>query len=120
VQRWIVPRPGDKEIDRLRPDDFDRLYVELRKHPGAASVLKIHTILRSALQQAVRRRMLSENPVALATRPRPSTPPIRPPTPEQVARLLAAADEYDPDFAVYLRVAAVTGAWRGELCARRS
>jgi hypothetical protein len=24
------------------------------------------------------------------------TPPIRPPTPEQVARLLAAADEYDP------------------------
>lgn len=115
-----MPRPGDKEIDRLRPDDFDRLYVELRKHPGAASVLKIHTILRSALQQAVRRRMLSENPVALATRPRPSTPPIRPPTPEQVARLLAAADEYDPDFAVYLRVAAVTGAWRGELCARRS
>src|SRR5437588_2840377 len=117
VQRWIVPRLGDKKIDRLRPDDFDRFYVELRKHLGAASVLKIHTILRSALQQAVRWRMLSENPAALATRPRPVTPPIRPPTPEQVARLLAAANEYDPDLAVYLRVAAVTGARRGEICA---
>jgi integrase len=117
VQRWIVPRLGDKKIDRLRPDDFDRLYVELRKHLGTASVLKIHTILRSALQQAVKWRMLSENPAALATRPRPVTPPIRPPTPEQVARLLAAADEYDPDLAVYLRLAAVTGARRGELCA---
>jgi integrase len=116
VQRWIVPRLGDKKVDRLRPDDFDRFYVELRKHLGAASVLKIHTILRSALQQAVRW-MLSENPAALATRPRPKTPPIRPPTPEQVARLLAAADEYDPDLAVYLRLAAVTGARRGDLCA---
>jgi integrase len=97
VQRWILPRLGDKKIDRLRPDDFDRFYAELRKHLGTASVLKIHTILRSALQQAVKWRMLSENPAALATRPRPVTPPIRPPTPEQVARLLAAADEYDPD-----------------------
>lgn len=117
VQRWIVPRFGDKKIDRLRPDDFDRFYAELRKHLGAASVLKSHTILRSALQQAVRWRMLRENPAALATRPRPKTPAIRPPTPEQVARLLAAADEYDPDLAVYLRLVAVTGARRGELCA---
>jgi hypothetical protein len=30
VQRSIVPRLGDKKIDRLKPDDFDRLYVELR------------------------------------------------------------------------------------------
>lgn len=110
--------PARRQEGRSAPaHDFDRFYVELRKHLGAASVLKVHTILRSALQQAVRWRMLSENPAALVTRPRPVTPPIRPPTPEQVARLLAAADEYDPDLAVYLRLAAVTGARRGELCA---
>ena len=39
MQRWIVPRLGDKKIDRLRPDDFDRFYVELRKHLGAVTPL---------------------------------------------------------------------------------
>jgi integrase len=117
VARWIMPRLGEKKLERLRPDDLDRFYTELRKHLSPASVLKVHTILRAALGQAVRWRMLTENPAALATRPRPVTPPIRPPTPEQVARLLAAAEERDPDLAVYLRLAAVTGARRGELCA---
>ena len=117
IQRWIVPGIGNKKIDRVRPNDLDRLYRELREKLSPASVLKVHTILRAAFAQAVRWRMLSENPVAFATRPRVVTPPIKPPTPEQVAQLLAAAEEKDPDLATYLRLAAVTGARRGELCA---
>lgn len=119
VRRWILPRLGDKKVDRLRPEDLDRLYTDLRKQLSPASVLKVHTILRAALGQAVRWRMLSENPAALAKPPRPAKPPIRPPTPEQVAQLIAVADDLDPGLAVYLRLAAVTGARRGELCALR-
>lgn len=119
LRRWIQPRVGEKKLDRLRPSDLDRLYTELRPQLGAASVLKVHTILRAALGQAVRWQMITENPAALATPPRANRPPIKPPTPEQVAVLLAAAEKRDPDLAVYLRLAAVTGARRGELCALR-
>lgn len=94
VRLWILPRLGDRKVDRLRPDDLDRLYTELRKRLSPASVLKVHTILRTALGQAV---------------------PIRSATPEQVVRLLAAAEDMDLDLAVYLRLAAVTGA-RRESC----
>jgi len=119
LRRWIVPRLGEKKLDRLRPSDLDRLYAELRPHLSPLSVLKVHTILRAALGQAVRWRMLTENPAALATPPRAPRRPIVPPSPGQVAQLLAAAEERDPDLATYLRLAAVTGARRGELCALR-
>jgi integrase len=41
------------------------------------------------------------------------------PTPEAVMRVLALAVERDPDFGCFLRMAVVTGARRGEVCALR-
>jgi integrase len=119
LRNWIVPRLGEKKVDRLRPADLDRFYASLRKHLSAASVLKVHSILRAALGQAVRWQMITENPAVHASPPRPVRPPVQAPTPDDVARLLAAAQTEDPEFALYLRLAAVTGARRGELCALR-
>ncbi len=51
--------------------------------------------------------------------PRPGPADLRPPTPEEVSRLLEVAYQADPDFAVLLWLAATTGARRGELCALR-
>ena len=109
---------GGKKIDRLRPADLDRFYASLRKHLSPASVLKVHSILRAALGQAVRWQMITDNPATHASPPRPVRPPVQAPTPEDVPRLLAAAEAEDPEFALYLRLAAVTGARRGELCAQ--
>jgi integrase len=114
-----VPRIGEKKVDRLRPADLDRFYASLRKHLSPASVLKVHSILRAALGQAVRWQMITENPATHASLPRPVRPRVQAPTPDHVARLLAAAQAEDPEFALYLRLAAVTGARRGELCALR-
>lgn len=119
LRNHILPGLGAKKVDRLRPADLDRFYAQLRQQLAPASVLKVHTILRAALGQAVRWRMIGDNPASHATPPRAPRPPIRPPTPEQVAILLAAADEDDPELGVYLRLAAVTGARRGEVCALR-
>jgi integrase len=119
LRNWIVPRLGEQKIDRLRPADFDRFYASLRKHLSAASVLKVHSILRAALGQAVRWQMITENPATHASPPRPVRQRVQAPTPEDVARLLAAAQAEDPEFGLYLRLAAVTGARRGELCALR-
>ncbi len=66
------------------------------------------------LEQAVRWGWLGRNPAARATPPRVVRAAVTPPEPADVMRLLAEAD---PDLACFLRVAAVTGARRGELCA---
>jgi integrase len=119
LDRWILPKFATFRVDRLRPAELDRFYAGLRDKLSPASVLKAHTIIRAALGQAVKWQMIATNPASLATPPRVRRPPIQPPSPEQVAALLAAADEFDPDFGLYLRLAAVTGARRGELCALR-
>ncbi len=119
LRKHILPALGTKRIDRLRPADIDRFYASLRGSLAPASVRKVHNILRSALGQAVKWRMLSSNPAASATPPRIEKRPIEPPTPAEVTRLLAAATEADPELGLYVRLAAVTGARRGELCAIR-
>jgi integrase len=84
-----------------------------------ATVRQVHAILRRALDQAARWGWIPANPAALASPPRLGSAKIRPPTPEEVSRLLETAYEADPDFAVLLWLAATTGARRGELCALR-
>jgi integrase len=59
---------------------------------------------------------LPNNPAMRATPPRLDRRPVTPPAPEHVLRLIDAAA---PDLACYLRLAAVTGARRGEICALR-
>lgn len=85
--------PRARKLDRIRPVDLDQLYASLRPHLSGASVRKVHTILHSVLGQATRWQLIGTNPAAAATPPRFDKPAINPPTPEEVGRLLAAADE---------------------------
>jgi integrase len=105
---------------------LDRFYSELRGRGGVggrpmapATVRQVHAILRRALDQAARWGWIPANPAALASPPRLGSAEIRPPTPEEVSRLLETAYAADPDLAVLLWLAATTGARRGELCALR-
>ncbi len=107
-------------------DVLDRYYADLRRRGGAggrpmapATVRKIHFILRAALNLAVRRQWLPSNPAALASPPPFVQQEVRPPTPEDVARLIEAAWATDPDFGTLLWLAMTTGARRGELCGLR-
>ena len=61
----------------------------------------------------------SGQPGGPASPPRLGSAEIRPPTPEEVSRLLETAYAADPDFAALLWLAATTGTRRGELCALR-
>ncbi|HUY08218.1 MAG TPA: tyrosine-type recombinase/integrase [Candidatus Dormibacteraeota bacterium] len=61
----------------------------------------------------------SANPAANASPPKVRHHELHLPTPQQVVALLKAATGRYPDFGCFLRLAAVTGARRGELCALR-
>ena len=126
VRRYIEPGLGPKPVAKLRTEEIDRLYRELRKRGGQggkplapATVKRTHVILHSALEQAVRWGWLRTNPAHTAQVPRIPRPDIRPPAPSELVRLFDLAEESDPTFATFLLLAAATGARRSELLALR-
>jgi integrase len=126
IDKVVLPRLGKARLQRLRAADLDRLYAQLRTSGGVsggplapATVRRVHEIIRRGLKQGVRWGWLSTNPAIHASPPRVPRSDVVPPTPEDVSHLLDLAASDDPDLAVFLRLAAGTGARRGELCALR-
>ena len=126
LDRRILPALGSKRVDRIKPADIERYYASLRRGeaPGggvlsAASIRAVHGVLRSMFKAAVRWGYVTTNPLREIDPPRRAKSGLAPPLPEEVARLLARADEIDPELAAYLRLAAASGARRGELGALR-
>jgi integrase len=122
----ILPALGDVQARRITVESLDRFYAELRKRGGARgqplaamTVRQIHFIIRAALNLAVKWEWIASNPAEKATVPRYVRQEVAPPTPEEVARFIEAAWARDPDLGVFLWVAVVTGARRGEVCGLR-
>ncbi len=72
-----------------------------------------------ALTHGVRWGWIATNVAAHASPPRVPKPVVKTTEPATVARLIRAAEESDPELAVYIRLAAVTGARPGEMCGLR-
>jgi integrase len=122
----IIPKWGTTPLRRLRTSDLDLWYSELRRNGALKggplepnSVKRIHSVLRRALQQGVRWGWITTNPAANATLPRAHKKTMELPPPADVARLIEAAAKVNPSLPTYLRLAAATGARRGEMCALR-
>jgi integrase len=107
------PKPGTQATAVHAPDCAHGLPL------AASTVRQVHSILRRALDQAVRWGWIARNPASLASPPRLTPRDVRPPRPEQVAALLNAAWARDADFGALLWLGVTTGARRGELCALR-
>jgi hypothetical protein len=80
---------------------------------AAATVRQIHAILNSACERAVRWKWISVSPVDGATPPAAPAPNPQPPSSEQAARICAEAWK-DPDWGMFVWLAMMTGARRGE------
>lgn len=120
IDSRLEPDLGAVHLDRLLPFHLDRYYDELsREGLRAASIRQIHAVARGALGQAHRWGWLPTNTASAASPPRRIAPEITPPTAEQVKHLVAGAEAESPEFGVLVRLAAVLGARRGELCGLR-
>ena len=85
---------------------------------SAATIRQIHAILSGAFATAVRWEWIDRNPAATAKLPKARQRTATSPDPADVAKVIAAADASGQDLlGLYLWLAAVTGARRGELCA---
>jgi integrase len=99
--------------------DHERELCEVGAPLSAATVRRIHAVVHSALEQAVAWDLLQFNPASKASPGRTEAREIHVPTVDEVLQMLKQAETDDPDPAVFLILAAVTGARRGELCALR-
>jgi len=117
IELYLRPHLGAVRLLELRAHHLDRLYVSIsvgrRGRPLSPSTIRrIHAVLRSALNTAVKRRLIPYNPadhVELA----PENPKrARPWTVKQVRAFLDAT--HDDRLAPLYRLLLVTGMRRGE------
>lgn len=108
----------ERKVRAVTPPIIEALYRQLAatglRQWSPHSLQRLHAVLSGAWQRAMGYEWATRNPVRVVSAPTSTTHEIAPPTPEQVARLIAGAD---PTFAVFLRLAASTGARRSELVA---
>ncbi|MEQ4305237.1 tyrosine-type recombinase/integrase [Plantactinospora sp. B6F1] len=94
VRRHLIPGVGGHRIDRLEPEHLETLYRQMMRSGSApATAHQAHRTIRTALNEAVRRGHLTQNPAALAKAPRLSHEEIEPYSVSEIQRLLAAASE---------------------------
>jgi integrase len=89
------------------------------KPMSPATILRIHSVISSALELAVRYEWAERNVAKNARPPHPRKRDPDPPTPELAARLLNLVWAEDEEFGLYLWTAITTGARRGEVSAPR-
>jgi integrase len=112
IRRYIAPSLGKIRVSRMTARDLDRFYLSMQERGlGAGTIGRLHSIVRSALEQARRWRLVPENVARDASPPRRPVARIPAVPPESVSAILHVADGW---FEVLFRVAAVTGARRGE------
>jgi integrase len=137
TNRPCPPRPCPKHGARCRkakckrpPCDTHKgtcaTWVPCAEHPcrhggplSAATVNRIHVVVRAALGQAVKWGWIRTNPAEHAEPGEVLEDEIDPPPVADVLRLLASAAEADARLATFLLVSIVTGARRGAVCALR-
>jgi integrase len=119
LENHVFPALGDRQVSSIQSVDLDNLYEGLSERMGlsASTVRQIHAIIRRSMRQAVLWGWIATNPGANATAPRQVKSNISPPSVDEVSEILRTAYERDEQLGNFFRIAATTGARRGELCA---
>jgi len=92
VRVHLTPGLGAHRLDKLEPEHVEKFYAKMKANGSKpATVHQVHRTLRTALNEAVRRRHITENPVCLAKPPRLVEDEVEPYTLDEITRLLKAA-----------------------------
>ena len=114
----VIPVIGEIPLAKLKPMHIQAVQGEiLAKGLSGRTALHVHRVLKEALGHAVRWQLVYRNAADAVEPPRPDRYEIRIPPPEDIRRILAAADETPHGTLIY--VAATTGLRLGELLGLR-
>ncbi|MBM9621324.1 tyrosine-type recombinase/integrase [Streptomyces zhihengii] len=95
VRKHLIPGLGAHRLDRLKPEHIEAFYAKMQANGSKpATAHQAHRTLRTALNEAVRRGHLGQNPVRLAKAPKSGEYEVEPYNIREVQRLLKAADQH--------------------------
>lgn len=118
VRRYIRPALGDLRLHQLTPMQIQALYAEMQERGlSPRTVRYAHAVLRSALGQAVKWRLLPNNPATAVELPKRERREMKALDPKQAGRFLEAAKE--DRFAALWSLLVTTGLRPGEAFALR-
>lgn len=93
VYHHLIPGLGAHRLAKLEPEHLERFYKKMQDNGSAAGTAhQIHRTVRAALNEAKRRRHLTENPATIAKAPRLEEEEVVPYTVEEVQLLLEVAN----------------------------
>lgn len=108
LKNYVRPTLGTRRLSELQPLDFQSLYDHLLERGlSGRTVRHVHARIVTALNQAMRWRMIQQNPASLIKAPKIIKKEMHFLTPEEAARFLAATEE--GQYGVLLRFALATG-----------
>lgn len=119
TRRYLIPRLGHLRLRALRAEHIDAMLAKLSEEqlsPG--TLLKVKTVLSSALTQARKRGYIASNPAHDAITPTLRRAAMATLTAQETDEFLAAMTG-DRFYHCLFLVAVTTGMRRGELCALR-
>jgi integrase len=120
LDRHVLPILGDHRVEELRPRLLGAFFDRLRQQGlSGGTVRKVRTVLSAVMSYAVAMEYAESNPVMKVPPPPTESAARVAPTLEETARILVAAERFDPDFLTFLWVAAEAGGRRGEILALR-
>lgn len=117
IDREIIPALGAIKVHQLTPGDLDAAYDRMLERLVPSTIRQIHAIIRGACKVGVKKEWMDRNPANDTSPPTVTRDEIVVPSVDDVRRLIDAADPGAPRL--FLRLAAMTGARRGELCGLR-
>ena len=109
----IVPGLGKRRLNQLRPSHVEGFLHDLGERRAASTVRQVYAVLRAALDDAVRDRIVAANPTERVKRPTVGHRDVSVLHPEEVRAVLVETSRHRLHALVV--VAAMTGLRRGEL-----
>jgi integrase len=114
----VTPTLGNRPLQKLTGTEIDDLYVALEKKLSPRTVHHVHTVFGACLKSAVKKKLITSNPVVDAEAPSAGESDHGMALDEAQLRTLLAGFRPSPLFPI-VAVLAFTGARRGEVLALR-
>ncbi|MFD8969290.1 tyrosine-type recombinase/integrase [Streptomyces sp. NPDC059568] len=93
VYHHLIPGIGAHRLTKLEPEHLERFYKKMQDNGSSAGTAhQVHRTVRAALNEAKRRRHLTDNPATIAKAPRLEEEEVVPYTVEEVQILLEVAN----------------------------